>query len=1046
MGTDSPDYSGEMYPTYKELSPCQIEVATTLQDELDGFVRYCRLKLFNDAEDVYKWILASEEARFPVTAERADSLFEQGHFEDLNKFLESKLDDGHDLEFSQKEISCLRLLKGLANLQCGGEPQKAMKGARLWRQQAQLDMSPRRLSTTDPPWNTISVVKPWSGFFQLFLELCGYLPGAWDARNLFKPLLKVLDSDELAELFHQWVTERQKSPISIREEEDILADFSITNAYIQFIKTDDKRKLLDALASIVDEDDLKGLLKEPHQSFIQQAARTEVSNRPEPGTSFVDAKSRPDHKYLVTLLESFSMQQRDPRIPCFMMNTYGRNEDFFGRQDVLSELDKGLLPPYNRLPPSQSDRIRVGTLCGSSGIGKTEIAIEYAISRKSRFDAVFWIRADDPSKLEADLAQIAEYLEIQDPKEPDNKVINKGLAIEWLCDPFWIDYRTGKRVRASWLVVFDNADEPGILAPYSDIAKSGAVMITSSSTLSRTMLSHHAIRFLVQGFDREHAGMFIQKLTGIHGRDEEARQVSDRVCGEPLLLAQIGGMIRLNLLSHSDFTRPYDARSSHELDFHPARDNVPIVLERLSDAARAILEISSFLDPDNIQESLLLIHATRVDILSFPKTPSALFDAQTQLTKSSMLRRTQETAEYWMHRVTRDVVRAQIAPEQLKKVFSGAVTMVAAAWPAGEVEGHGDTRLGTLNPKALCLHVISLAEIYNKYFKPEGHVESDFEFAVLLNHAAWYQHERGELHIVKSLLDLALDLCKYSEVVHHRDLESDIRHTLGAVAIKTNDAASSMDHNIRFLDLRLAISDKRGAVDEKLASAYSQLGISWMVLGDYQEGKKAFVRSVREYERLPDYTKDKRSLALLNLGTAGWLLGDLKMASKMLEMGLADREEIYGVLDKHCFRTGNFFYALGNVRFSQGRIEESEDFHRRALQQYQSTIGNRHHRTADVCHKMAQHCLRNRLYEEAIRFIQQALKNWSIDPEIYAREIARTSYLKVKVLSEAGFVDEATKLLREAVSMRNQITRVMDRDGRDLREKDFDELVIFWSR
>lgn len=94
---------------------------------------------------------------------------------------------------------------------------------------------------------------------------------------------------------------------------------------------------------------------------------------------------------------------------------------------------------------------------------------------------------------------------------------------------------------------------------------------------------------------------------------------------------------------------------------------------------------------------------------------------------------------------------------------------------------------------------------------------------------------------------------------------------------------------------------------------------------------------------------------------------------------------------------------------------------------------------------MAQHCLRNGLFDDAIGFIDQALKNWSVGPETYAREIARTSYLKAKVLSEAGREDDATKLLQEAASMRHKITGV-ERDGKDLREEDFDELVTFWSR
>ncbi|KAJ5414120.1 hypothetical protein N7509_000747 [Penicillium cosmopolitanum] len=750
------------------------------------------------------------------------------------------------------------------------------------------------------------------------------------------------------------------------------------------------------------------LLNQPHIYAMQQASKSEVSSQPDPRTlSCVNTKSRPGHKSHVALLEFFSVEQRDPKIPCFMMDTYVRNKDFYGRQDVLSKLDDCLLPSNDTLPSSQPDQIRVEILCGMPGLGKTEIAMEYAFTRKKNFDAVFWIRADDMSKLESDFAQIAIKLEIQDPREPDDKINNRALAIEWLRNPFKTERTTGNQLRASWLVVFDNADDPDILKPYREIASSGAVLITSRSPLARTALSPHAISVDVQPFDLEDSGLFVQKFTGIQGRLEEARQVGDLLGGLPLTLAQMAGIIRLDFLTYTEFMRLYDAGEIHKMEVQqpqlPARSNVSTVLEKLSDAARAILEISSFLDPDSIQERILMKHTTIIDMPSYPEDDAAFFNARKQLIGSSIFRHNQDTAEFWMHRVTRDGVRLQIEPERQRMVFLNAVTKVAAAWPVGEVESH-DVNLWE-ESKALYPHVISLENAYKKHFKHQEYVDSDFEFARLLNRAGWYQHERGESPIIKPLLELALELCNRSKEIDHQDLESDIRHTLGAVASGTNDAASSMDHNKKVLEIRLKIAEKLGAVDEKLASAYNQMGISWMMAGEYTKGEESFETSAREYEKIPDYSKEKRSLAL-------------------------DR---------------SLLHALGNVRFSQERIKESEDFHRRALQQYQSTIRNRHHRTADVCHKMAQHCLRNGLLDDAIGFIDQALKNWSVDSATYAREISRTSYLKSKVLSEANQEDEARKLLREAASMRHKITGV-ERDGKDLREEDFDELVTFWSR
>lgn len=133
------------------------------------------------------------------------------------------------------------------------------------------------------------------------------------------------------------------------------------------------------------------------------------------------------------------------------------------------------------------------------------------------------------------------------------------------------------------------------------------------------------------------------------------------------------------------------------------------------------------------------------------------------------------------------------------------------------------------------------------------------------------------------------------------------------------------------------------------------------------------------------------------------------------------------------------------MRYDQGLLEESEAYHRKALAQYQSTIGNIHHRTADVCHKVAQHCLRSHRLEQAEALVEQALKVWSVDERIYQPEIARTTFLKSKVLRARGKDEEAT----EIASIARTLGGSLRRDGSDageLTEEDFDQLVTFWSR
>ena len=208
----------------------------------------------------------------------------------------------------------------------------------------------------------------------------------------------------------------------------------------------------------------------------------------------------------------------------------------------------------------------------------------------------------------------------------------------------------------------------------------------------------------------------------------------------------MGGIIRLEFLSYAEFLSLYnDAEEEaevHHTVLQPLRDSARGTLstvwtiEKLSESARAVLEISSFLDPDCIQESILTHKTAAIDdmIPEFPKKRGSFFNARKQLIGSSLIRHNQEMGEYWVHRVTQDVVRAKIAPARRKHVFSNAVSIVAAAWPATAVGGH-DVKLWELSEK-LYQHVTSLRDMYLRYME-SGDDAMNMTFVTLLNCAAW---------------------------------------------------------------------------------------------------------------------------------------------------------------------------------------------------------------------------------------------------------------------------------------------------------------------
>ena len=87
---------------------------------------------------------------------------------------------------------------------------------------------------------------------------------------------------------------------------------------------------------------------------------------------------------------------------------------------------------------------------GPGGIGKTALATEYAYRYRSQFDAVWWVRAEQPATLVGDYAGLADALQLPGAEQADQQ--QSVVAVRhWLED------------HDRWLLVLDNADAPDTL-------------------------------------------------------------------------------------------------------------------------------------------------------------------------------------------------------------------------------------------------------------------------------------------------------------------------------------------------------------------------------------------------------------------------------------------------------------------------------------------------------------------------------------------------------------------------------------------------------
>lgn len=77
-------------------------------------------------------------------------------------------------------------------------------------------------------------------------------------------------------------------------------------------------------------------------------------------------------------------------------------------------MSKALLPSQTKIISSESEGLKQFALCGLGGLGKTEIATEFALRHEEKIDAVFCIRADGLAKMDTCFSNIAIRLRLKE--------------------------------------------------------------------------------------------------------------------------------------------------------------------------------------------------------------------------------------------------------------------------------------------------------------------------------------------------------------------------------------------------------------------------------------------------------------------------------------------------------------------------------------------------------------------------------------------------------------------------------------------------------
>ena len=445
----------------------------------------------------------------------------------------------------------------------------------------------------------------------------------------------------------------------------------------------------------------------------------------------------------------FSEDVRKIHLPCHLMTNNSRNESFYGRQDILESIKSELLPqPLSQVGP------KVLKLCGPGGIGKTQVAIEYAHSMKYSYDAIFWVQADEPGKLSQGFTTIAIELGLADGVLQDSRdeIVTKNMVLQWLANPrAGPDLESATHGPAKWLIIFDNVDSPDVLNDYWPQSEtgSGSILITARDPAA---MSHHYPQgklVILEPFKSEETTEFLLRITG-RETDEAARKSCERfsakVGGYPLAITQVAGILNSRNLSADEFAgalnddlkRQVPRRTQSGLEGEGIQQGHMLdklwELENLSQGSILLLDVVALLDPDGIPEYIFEKHHPHIKIPGYPEADAAYRAVRRELLQSSLILRDQSSGKITIHRLFQKRARSHMNADRFDIVFRLAVDLVRAAWPFEKFGfGHDNASWGIC--AQLFPHVVHLERYSDKQKEEEFITELSLQFPKLLGAA-----------------------------------------------------------------------------------------------------------------------------------------------------------------------------------------------------------------------------------------------------------------------------------------------------------------------
>ncbi|KAL4860899.1 hypothetical protein BDV12DRAFT_86385 [Aspergillus spectabilis] len=697
---------------------------------------------------------------------------------------------------------------------------------------------------------------------------------------------------------------------------------------------------------------------------------------------------------------------------------------FIGRDRELSHLWESLAPEASKLR-------KVATIYGMGGIGKTQLAIQFARLHREAYTAVFWLNAKNRESLVQSLAMFVLHLASLDVMtiSPGTHEEYESLAKQMLG---WLAIAEN----SGWLLILDNVEQYpsgqesdgfGMLGLFPS-ADHGSIIITTR----HAQWTEIGIPCFVQKLKLAAATELLITCSRTRMEQGEERPLTkvdshmtrllDRLDGLPLAIVIAGSFISRTGMGFAKYLQHYEeswrnlmSKAGPKGDY----DNGDMlttwtvsyreIMKRNRESARLLLLLSCFSNQDIWYDLLSnaalapgvprLFREALSDEINFSTTIQVLLDF-------SMIEAHPMQNNYSIHPVIQDwcqsganAIDGISEPKQaLKEMQCLALVAVGNSIPMSTEKLYWTVQ------HRLMPHATRLMELFKHSWDK---VDSSEALLFAVHMLGIMYQDQGRINEANQLFQLAL---------HGREslLGADHANTLAsannlAILYRTQGKL----HEAATLFTRVRDSRERtlGCEHPSTIRVVLNLGNVYADQNKLEEAKRMYKR-VLEY-RLREFGAE-HSLTLnvfQNLAIIYRVEGQFERAGEIYHRVLAVREVTLG---PHHTDTLNIVNNLGNLYLDQGKLPLAETMLLRALEGREQAIGREHTDTLGTINGLGNLYLQQGRLTEAENMYQEALSGRRYSQGIEHINTLETTknignlYMKLGKLTQAEKLYEAT--------------------------------------